>query len=160
MIVPRSSFTSTGDRRVTAACAPSRALDLLDDPGFVTSALGDLVDADETQGSDAPLWVLPGLSIGGRAMRLVLEPSWSRREDTVAIRALAVPPSDIDLTLGLEHTVGEAPRGCVVDTAWRLRLWVPLPRPLASALTPALDASVDRVVDRIMALIVDGIEAA
>lgn len=160
MIVPRSSFTSVGDRRVTAACPPARALDLLDDPAFVTGTLGDLVDADDSQGDGAPLWVLSGLSIGGRQMRLVLEPTWSRRDDTVVIDALAVPPSDIDLTLGLENTVGAAPAGCLVHTAWRLRLWVPLPRPLASALTPALEASVDRVVDRIMGLIVDGIESA
>ena len=160
MIVPRSSFTSAGERRVTAASSPARALELLGDPVFVTEALGDLVDVDDAQGADEPLWVLSGLSIGGRRMRVVLEPSWSRRDDTVVISAMAVPPSDIDLTLGLDNTVRSAPPGCLVRTAWRLRLWVPLPRPLASALTPALDASVDRVVDRIMGLIVDGIETA
>ena len=160
MIVPRSAFEASGERIVDASSPRDHTLDLLADPAFVTAALGDLVDADPTQSADAPLWVLPSISVGGRGVRIVLEPTWSRPPETVSIDAIAVPPSDVDLRLGLVNTVLPRGTGCAVHTSWRLKMWVPLPRPLASALGPALDASVNRVVDRIMDRIVAGVERA
>ena len=143
-----------------AASPRERTIDLLADPTFVTTALGDLVEPEHSRSSDAPLWVLPTLSVAGRGVRVVLEPSWSRPADGVTIEAVAVPPSDVDLHLGMVNTVH--PRGptSVVHTAWRLAMWVPLPRLVAAAVAPALDASVDRVVDRIMDRIVAGVEGA
>lgn len=139
---------------------PTRTLELLADPAFVTPMLGDLLDQQRSRATEPVRWVLPRLHVGGGDVLVVLAPRWTVTPDRVVIDAPSTEEADAQVQLRLTCSAVADGEGAVLTTAWTLRMRVPLPRVLVRLARPALDRSIGNVVEEITRRTASGVSAA